>query len=206
MSPRSLNVLTVTGLAHWASYLVNADCSGLEPREKAEADEWFRSIALGFPAADSVHVVDVGESYLGHFNGLLSDLAEYTLHVHTPAVVTISVESGAIRQVLYSLHLAAHRADQLCAETAEQARAESNVVERGRLENMAANHKRHAADARDAAAEIREALPMGQQDAHEQNGEGMTFEQWRAAARAGDSKDYRIAWRLGEDPSEWLAR
>lgn len=32
--------ITVTGAAHWASYLVNGDASGLDTRERWEADQW----------------------------------------------------------------------------------------------------------------------------------------------------------------------
>ena len=34
------SVRKLTGAAYWASYLINGDASGLEPREKALADAW----------------------------------------------------------------------------------------------------------------------------------------------------------------------
>ena len=40
-----VDIDTVTGPAHWASYLVNGDASGLEPHEIEAADRWHASLA-----------------------------------------------------------------------------------------------------------------------------------------------------------------
>lgn len=45
---------TIAGPAHWASYLVNGDASGLEPREAALADAWL--------AREGVRVVGVADA------------------------------------------------------------------------------------------------------------------------------------------------
>lgn len=37
---------TVAGPAHWASYLVNGDASGLEPHDRAMCDAWQASLDL----------------------------------------------------------------------------------------------------------------------------------------------------------------
>lgn len=50
----------VTGAAHWASYLVNGDDSGLDAREKALCDAWAERLAR-----DSYYVVDVARDDTG---------------------------------------------------------------------------------------------------------------------------------------------
>ena len=60
--------------AHWASYIINCDHSGLSHKEKKEVDEWFEE--NGNP-----NIVDVGESYFSHTNDanmLGGDVADYT--------------------------------------------------------------------------------------------------------------------------------
>lgn len=203
----SLTVLTVTGLAHWASYFVNGDDSGLESADKADADEWFDALLREHPLAENVTVVDCGESFTARFDGLLSDVTEYTVHVHThPEVQLPKVEYGAARRVIRALGVAITAYDRYFAETAEQARGDMPLVERARLENLAAQYRRDAANFRDALAEVLAALPMGAYRAKETNGEGLTWEEWKAAARVSDAKEYRLAWRRGEDPTEWVAR
>lgn len=205
---QKLNVLTVVGLAHWASYFVNGDESGLETSDKAQADEWFDTLLRENPLAESVDVMDVGEPYSARFNGLLSDVVEYTVHVrHKHDVQLPKVELGHANAILRALSIAASVMDVRVAETADKARMEDlPLTERARLENIAASDKRLAASFRDALAEVIEAMPLGRYRIGEVNGEGLTWEAWKTAARASDSSDYRLAWRRGEDPTEWIAR
>lgn len=51
-----LQTVKLTAPAHWASYLINNDASGLEPRDTADADAWLRAEELGWP-------VDVGDTF-----------------------------------------------------------------------------------------------------------------------------------------------
>ena len=66
-----LKLETVILPAHWASALINSDCTGLEDEEEAELDAW---------VADNPHLgqaLDVGEPYLGWYEGKIAEVAEY---------------------------------------------------------------------------------------------------------------------------------
>ena len=69
-----------TAPAHWASYLINGDASGLEPGEASRADEYVQNL---FPRS-IVSVVDCGEPFFSWscdlYGGINAggDLAEYT--------------------------------------------------------------------------------------------------------------------------------
>lgn len=54
-----IKVETFTGLAHWASYFVNGDDSGMEPDEITLADKWAESIAPFVP----VYIVEDSERF-----------------------------------------------------------------------------------------------------------------------------------------------
>lgn len=43
--------VSYTAPSSWASYLINGDDSGLDPHEKATADEWIDSVGLGMPVS-----------------------------------------------------------------------------------------------------------------------------------------------------------
>ena len=43
---------TVTGLSHWASYLINDDSSGMEDSEIALCDKWAESLAPWYVVSD----------------------------------------------------------------------------------------------------------------------------------------------------------
>ena len=69
------------GYAHWASYLINADASGLEDSDVAECDAWF---ARARAACGSNYPHPVGcseESRFGRpsFGGLPGDIVTYQL-------------------------------------------------------------------------------------------------------------------------------
>lgn len=49
----TIETATITGAAHWASYLVNGDASGIEPREIELADAWRAS---NFPGANIIDI------------------------------------------------------------------------------------------------------------------------------------------------------
>lgn len=60
--------------AHWASYLINGDASGLEDGEQAVIDAWM--VKEGNP-----HICDCGESYFSWTNEATSlggDVCDYT--------------------------------------------------------------------------------------------------------------------------------
>lgn len=42
---------TITGLAFWACYFINDDCSGMEDPEVELADKWLESIAPFYPVS-----------------------------------------------------------------------------------------------------------------------------------------------------------
>ena len=59
--------------AHWASYLINGDCSGLEPEDIELCDTKTKDLGS---------CVDVSEdTFFGQFNGLGCDLATYTFRL-----------------------------------------------------------------------------------------------------------------------------
>lgn len=64
-----VDFVNVTGPAHWASYLVNGDASGLTPKEKRQCDAWCERLGI-------INVVSCG------------DEAWFTWHVqaHAPEV------------------------------------------------------------------------------------------------------------------------
>lgn len=156
----SLTVLTVTGLAHWATYLVNDDCSGLEPSEIAAADAWFKAITEQHPVASSVFVVDCGETRDERFNGLLSDVVDYTLHVQTPEEHTLTVASSALQQALVALYLQAQRYDEARVKAYESLRGDMSEAERVATHKQVDMWRKRARECRDAALEIRVSLPM----------------------------------------------
>lgn len=62
---------------YWASALINADNSGLEDQDIKELDEWqANNTDLGYCAEVSE------DNFFGQFNGLGTDLAEYTFIKH----------------------------------------------------------------------------------------------------------------------------
>lgn len=69
------------GLAYWASYLINGDASGLDDREIAACDAWLARIQPS-EAGQHASISDCGESYTARFDGLLSDVCDYTLIVY----------------------------------------------------------------------------------------------------------------------------
>lgn len=67
--------------AHWASYLINGDASGLVDyygESTDEVDAWLASVGAGGPTDCS------DEPHYGHWNGLLTDLLTYTFLVPLP--------------------------------------------------------------------------------------------------------------------------
>jgi len=62
---------------HWACYLINSDCSGMEDEDVALCDE--RTATLG-------RCVNVSEeSFFGRYNGLGYDLSTYIFHIEPTA-------------------------------------------------------------------------------------------------------------------------
>lgn len=134
-----LTVLSVPAPAHWASYLVNDDASSLSESDAKEADAWFSEIVAEHPFAASVVVVGCSEeSYVARFNGLQSDLLDYTIHVNTPSEVTVTLEVETLQRALGALLLAEssyHRfADQATPLSGDafRNRVEARLVEQAR--------------------------------------------------------------------------
>lgn len=71
----TLKVETITGVAYWASYLVNGDATGMEDSEIALCDKWCDSIAPYYV----ISVEDDSERFTwsGHLYG--SDCAGVTV-------------------------------------------------------------------------------------------------------------------------------
>jgi len=72
---------TIKGAAHWASYLINGDASGLTELERVQADAW-----VDRELSDGGDVVDCGEPYFSWSFGLYTgipvqggDLIDYTI-------------------------------------------------------------------------------------------------------------------------------
>lgn len=87
-APNGISTVTYSMPAHWASYLINGDASGLDDDDIAQADAAIEDIGLGSP-------VDVSDSDFrrgGDYGSLAGDYADYTFHViddaaapgHTP--------------------------------------------------------------------------------------------------------------------------
>lgn len=71
-----IEVETTIAPAYWASYLVNGDASGMEEDELAKCDKW-----LAHQTKEGWRVVSCeGESFIGRFQGMQTELVEYTLH------------------------------------------------------------------------------------------------------------------------------
>lgn len=73
-----LSPVTFDAPAYWASYLINGDDSGLaDELERGKIDRWLGSQNLPIP-------VDCGnESFIGRFNGLQTEMLEYTSLIET---------------------------------------------------------------------------------------------------------------------------
>ena len=76
-----MEVKTVKGAAHWASYLINGDASGMTDLEVAQADAWYDR-----EVEDGEQVVDCGEPYFSWSFGMYTgipvrggDLVDYTI-------------------------------------------------------------------------------------------------------------------------------
>ncbi len=80
----TIEVLKEDAPAHWASYLINGDASGLEDSEQAECDAWQESLQPAYV----VSTEDDDEGHFGRFNfpgrGTLGcTLITYILHQRT---------------------------------------------------------------------------------------------------------------------------
>jgi hypothetical protein len=71
----------VKGAAHWASYLINGDASGLSELERIQADAW-----CDRELEDGEQIVDCGEPFFSWSFGLYTgcaasggDLVEYSI-------------------------------------------------------------------------------------------------------------------------------
>jgi hypothetical protein len=70
---KTLEPITFEAPAYWASYLINGDDSGLDDElERNKIDNWLAKNNLPMPASCS------DNSFIGRFNGLQTELLEYT--------------------------------------------------------------------------------------------------------------------------------
>ena len=77
----SIKVETFTGVAYWASYLVNGDASGMDDSEIALADKWQESIAPYYVVSiedDSERFTWHGELYGADCSGVT--VCDYICH------------------------------------------------------------------------------------------------------------------------------
>jgi len=78
-----LNVRHEPMPVHWASYLINDDASGIGPEEKKIATDYFAK-AFGWHW-DVVSCAD--DTFIGQFEGKLTELTLYTMHYMEPVDV-----------------------------------------------------------------------------------------------------------------------
>jgi hypothetical protein len=68
---RKLTVVEHDLPAYWASYLINGDDSGIEPKDQYEADKFLAEHNLPMP-------VSCEPAGIGRYNGLMSDMETFT--------------------------------------------------------------------------------------------------------------------------------
>lgn len=64
---------TVTGLAYWASAIINLDYSGMKQEDKTELNNWLASNSLSFSDC-----LTCSDAYIGRFDGQVADVCDYT--------------------------------------------------------------------------------------------------------------------------------
>lgn len=69
---------TVTMPAYWASAIINHDYSGLEKSDRAELNNFLANYT---PCLSFADCLDVGDEYIGKFDGKLCNVADYTYEV-----------------------------------------------------------------------------------------------------------------------------
>lgn len=81
----TIRVDTAEGSAYWASYLINGDDSGIEPRDAALCDAWLESLGRGAMVVDCAEESHFSWSYgmiCGDGSCSGGELLEYTIHYH----------------------------------------------------------------------------------------------------------------------------
>lgn len=68
-----IKTISYTMPAIWASAVINLDYSGLEAADKAEMNNYLANEGLSFRDC-----LTCSDSYIGRFNGLLCEVADYT--------------------------------------------------------------------------------------------------------------------------------
>lgn len=63
-------IIEIAAPAQWASALVNADFSGLDPDEADKVRQWLKFQGLGSPSSAE-------ESFTGRFDGQITQVATY---------------------------------------------------------------------------------------------------------------------------------
>jgi hypothetical protein len=74
----------ITGPAHWASYLVNGDASGLLDDEKAKADAWLEreGVAYVVGCSDNAHFTWHMRLYAPELDCEGGDVLDYTVELN----------------------------------------------------------------------------------------------------------------------------
>jgi hypothetical protein len=71
-----IDIDTVEAPAHWATYLINGDASGMAEDDIRAADTWRKQLR-------GAYVTDCSEeTEFAVFNGLLTELATYTIYTN----------------------------------------------------------------------------------------------------------------------------
>jgi len=95
---------TLTGLAHWASYLINGDSSGMEESEIALCDAWQKSIR----PYRVVSTVDDSERFtwsaqLYGANCSSATVCDYVAHAETLPIIFRAEKDGEVTAVFPTL-------------------------------------------------------------------------------------------------------
>jgi hypothetical protein len=74
-----LKTYTFSAPSHWACYLINGDCSGMEDDDIARCDEWLDGLNLGAPVdVQEVGFVNFTDARISGDINYACDAAEYT--------------------------------------------------------------------------------------------------------------------------------
>jgi len=71
-----MKTIILTMPAHWASALMNLDYSGLDKEERSKLNNFLSLNDLSF-----VDCRGISNPYIGKFNGLLCEVADYTYKI-----------------------------------------------------------------------------------------------------------------------------
>lgn len=74
-----MKTYTYTAPSHWACYLINGDCSGMDDGDIERCDAWLDWLKLGAPAdVNEIGFMNYTDARLYGFINYACDAAEYT--------------------------------------------------------------------------------------------------------------------------------